>query len=489
MKRLLCLAAVCLLSFGRLRAAESIELDSNENLFAVLAAINAAGYDDGLTLPDNNPLRAQLREHLAQLNLRVLPSLKDFYRRHQQKTGVQDLAQYISFALSVKGAPDFGWRTRDVEVPPDAMLLADFAPLLAEFWKEANGDELWKAAQPAYEKEMARYHAPILSQTTAVDGYVRVTSSGFLGRRFRVFIDLLGAPEQVHVRHYGDDDFVIVTPSPQLRLFDLRDSYLHYQIDPLVIKYGMALENKATLLDLVQDAPLDAIFKNDFVLLANESLIKAVESRLDKNSGEVQQAMRQGYVLTAYFAEQLPEYEKQPQALRLYLEDMLNSMDLKHETARVKSVKFDAAPAVRMGHQVTIATPAPDVSPSGRTLAKAEEEYRARNLEDAKKLYLKALEQSGGPQEHAQEWYGLARISVLQNEPEAAFKLFEKTVESSPDGQTKAWSYVYLARLSKAGGDPDEAAKYYKQALAVPGASEGALDAAKKEVQTLSQPK
>ena len=46
-------------------AAETLQLDSNETLFCVMAAINAAGYDEGLNLPDNNPLRKQVRDYLA----------------------------------------------------------------------------------------------------------------------------------------------------------------------------------------------------------------------------------------------------------------------------------------------------------------------------------------------------------------------------------------------------------------------------------------
>ena len=149
--------------------------------------------------------------------------------------------------------------------------------------------------------------------TTKIDGYLRVSTAGYLGRRFSVFIDLLAAPEQVQTRNYGDDAFVIVTPSNEPRMYDIRHAYLHYQIDPIMIKYGMDLAQKRSLIDLVQLAPLEENYKNDFVLLANESLIKAVECRIDKNHGCPAQAMRQGYVLTQFFFEQLPGFEQQQQ--------------------------------------------------------------------------------------------------------------------------------------------------------------------------------
>jgi len=136
------LAGICLLCVGSLQGGESLRLDANENLFYTLAAINAAGYDDGLNLPDSNPLRAQIREYLAQQNIPSLAQLKLFYNHHLPKpgpnAGVQNLSQYISWALSVGGPPDFSWRTRDVDVPPDARALDGLEPLMIDFYREAN---------------------------------------------------------------------------------------------------------------------------------------------------------------------------------------------------------------------------------------------------------------------------------------------------------------------------------------------------------------
>jgi tetratricopeptide (TPR) repeat protein len=247
----------------------------------------------------------------------------------------------------------------------------------------------------------------------------------------------------------------------------------------------MELNQKRSLIDFVQTAPLEAGYKSDFVLLANESLIKAVESRLDKNPAEIDQAARQGYILTPYFAEQLPVFEKQPQGMRFYLEDMINAIDLKRESARISAFKFDSVPQQRLGKQVSVATPQPKLSPSGETLEKAEDLYLKRSLDNAKELYLKSLEESGSAEEHAQAWYGLARIATLQKDPNAAVKLFEKTLGASPDDQTKAWTLVYLARLSMAANDSERAAKFYQEALGVKGASEQARKAAQTESQKI----
>ncbi|MDP9169626.1 MAG: tetratricopeptide repeat protein [Acidobacteriota bacterium] len=487
MTRTPCLAAVCLLAASSVFGAESLQLDASESLFCVLAAANAAGYDEGLNLPDNSPLRRQLRDYLGQQNIAVLPELKAYYRKHMAKpgpqAGVQDLSQYISYAMSVAGPPDFAWKGRDVEVPPDAVALNGFTSLMSQFYQQAHLDELWQKVRPSYEKEIERYHTPLLSMTTAVDGYLRVSASGYLGRRFQVFVELLAAPQQVQTRNYGDDALVIVTPSPEPRMFDIRHAYLHFQIDPIMIKYGMDLQQKRSLMDLIQLSPLDDNYKSDFVLLSNECLIKAVESRLDKNPAEVGQSMRQGYILTQYFADQLPVFEKQQQGMRFYAEDMINSIDLKRETARISAIKFDAGQLRRQGKQVTVA--GPELSPSAKTLEKAEDLYTTKNLDGARELFLKSLEERGSPEEHASAWYGLGRIALLQKQPDAAVKLFEKTLGASPDAFTKGWTLVYMARLSIASGDSGRALKLYQEALAVPGASERTVEAARKESQNI----
>jgi hypothetical protein len=492
LKRLLPLAAALIfLAAVRPVAAQSLELDASENLFYVLAAINAAGYDEGLNLPDNNPIRAQLRDYLAKQNIPVLADLKEFYRRNTRanKNGNEDLAPFISWALSVTGPPNFAWKGRDIDVPPDAMRFAAFTSLMADFYRQANLRELWQRARPAYEKELERYHAPMLNITTRVDGYIRVQSNSYLGRHFRIYLELLAAPEHVQTRSYGDDVYVIVSPSENIRAFDIRHAYLHYQIDPIVIKYGLDLKPNNSLLDLVQSAPLDESYKDDFTLLANESLIKAVEARLDKTPAAVDQAMAQGYVLTRFFSEQLIDFEKQQQGLRFYTQDMIQAINLKKEIARISSVKFDSGVAQRVTKQVVV--PAAPQTPLAKALEDAESQYTARQLDDAKKRYLKILEMTGTPAEtapaHATAWYGLARIAILQNDPDAAVNLFQKTIVSSPDAPTRAWSYVYLARLARSAGEMEEARKFYREALATEGASGMAREAAEKESKAIPQ--
>lgn len=463
---------------GLAQSKESVRLDSSENMFAVLAAINMAGYDADLTSPNNSPLRAEVRRVLGTQSIPVLEEIRLYYKHHQRYNTTEDLSQYVSLALSVISPTDTAWRTRDVEVPLDAMAIEDFRPLLTRFYRQANIESIWNQVRPLFDKEEQRYHAGLLSTTTLVNSYLRAPSGGYLGRNFRVWMDLLAAPNQVQTRNYGDDAFVVVTHACQPKsdtdpgcteppkLFDIRHAYLHYQIDPLVIKWGMALANKKSLADFARGVPaLEDRYKDDYVLLATESLIKAVEAKLDKRPDTVMASARQGFILTPVFYEQLATYEAQQQGLRFFLPDMIDAIDPAKETKRLDSVKFDKTRPVTTIR--TVKPAAPKASAAAKLIAQADALAKARSLDDARGLYLKALEQNGEPGEHAQAWYGLAKVAALKNEPDNAFKLFEKSLGAQPDDWTKAWANVYLGRLAKAAKDFESASKYYSAALAV----------------------
>ena len=102
------------------RASEG-QLDGSQNLFTVLAAINAAGYDAGLEsggscwLPAGAgdkmrclpQVRQQVRESIASKHLESVEALKKFFEAHRQANADAELSQYISFALTPRDHPIF----------------------------------------------------------------------------------------------------------------------------------------------------------------------------------------------------------------------------------------------------------------------------------------------------------------------------------------------------------------------------------------------
>ncbi len=217
------------------------QLDSNEALFTILTAINVAGYNTEVDSLSNSPVRKAVREYLAKQKIDCLFELQRFVRDHKQKDPAADLSQYISYGLSVDNPPLFAPRYVNNMMPPDAAQLEGFGPILVRFYREAHIEDIWRRVQPAFDKQIEQYHEPVSRAVLMVNSYTRNPTSGFLGRRFQIYVDLMGAPNQVHTRSYVDDYFVVVTPSTELRTFDIRHAYLHYLIDPLGLKYAKQL--------------------------------------------------------------------------------------------------------------------------------------------------------------------------------------------------------------------------------------------------------
>lgn len=477
------LALPAMLSIPVQAQAPGGQLDASPALFSVIAAINAAGYDAELASPNCHPLRAAVRKWVAARNPKSLPRLRKFVEAHRQSNPTAELGQYISWGLAVDGPPSFKPRYSPAQMPPDSIALEGLSDILADFYQEADLAEAWKQAQPALEQVIAGYHSQVLQAVFDSNAYLRNPTSGSRGRRFQIFLDVLGAPNQVHTRSFGDDYFVVVTPSPEPRIHDIRHAYLDYLIDPLAIRNATAFEKKKGLGDLAQGSPLLADdYKNDFTRLAGMCMVRAVEARLDRRAGPafVDESMKEGFILTAYFYEALGAYEKQEQAFRLYFPTMIDGIDVAKEDKRIARVEFVSQRAVKT---VKVApTKEPELSGPTKLAADAEKLYESRNLPAAKEAYRQLLSQNAGRMLHAKAYYGLARIAALEKQPEESQQFFQRVLELEPEPFERAWSHVYLARLARAAQEPEAALKHYQEALAVKDASEGARKAAQAEM-------
>lgn len=477
-------------------SAEENQLDSNQALFALLSARAACGYDN----PEAGnavPARASIVKALQQANPPSLYELKRFFSLHQAKDPAADLGQYISFALSIGPPPDFEYRYKPTERSPEVAPLDGLEKLLAKFWTEANLDELWKRAQPGYDQAIGFYHSPVTKAILEANAYLRNPTTGYLGRRFQIFVELAAKPGLIQSRSLKDDYFVVVGPaghdaasidaSVEEQTRQIRHAYLHYVLDPLSVKYATHLQPKKALMDISDTAPaLDEAYKKDFLLLATESLIKAVEARLSpasKRAEMVDTALREGFILTPYFADHLPDYEKQQEAMRLYLPEMIDGISLRAETKRLNGVQFSQAKLTERPDQPVTPKLAP-LTPAQQALTEAENYSFDKQYPKAKESFNRVLELPDDNGLHGRAYFGLARIAALQKDPELAERLFQKTLGVKPDPETESWTQLYLGRLAAAAGDNDQATAHYQAALNVTGGAAKAQEAAKKALST-----
>ncbi len=443
----------------------------------------AGGFEPDADSPTNHPLRKALSDHLKAQKIDSIDALKRFVRDHHQKTVAAEFSQYVAYGLVINGAPDFAFRLDASALPPEVMAMEGFTPLLIRFYREAKLDELWNKLQPAFDQALAPYQGPVARAVLEVNGYLRNQTSGFLGRRFQVYVDLLGPPNQVQTRSYVDDYFVVVTPAAEIPIEEIRHMYLHYLLDTLPLKFSKIVDTKRGLIDYANGSPiLEEQYKTDFNLLTTECMIKAVESRIDKKPAEVDEALREGYVVTPALAEGLEAYEKQELAMRLYFPELIQGIDLRREAKRLDHIDFASARTPKRVRTVTREVKGPELTGAEKALDEAENVYRSRDLPRARNMFLEVLKQSQEKPVHAKAYYGLARIAVLDKDPETGDRLFRKVLELEPDASTKSWSLLYLGRLADSQNRHDEAVEHYKAALAVQGVPDSVREAAEKGI-------
>jgi predicted negative regulator of RcsB-dependent stress response len=492
-RRYLFLPAILLAASGYVAKAGQPPAPPGENqfsasisLFSTMAAINAAGYDADLNSEANFPIRNQVRAEIAKRSVPSLRELKEFYHDHRKGTDASTLSQYISFALLTAGPPDFKLDIADL--PPDVEPLVGLPEILSRFYKEANIAELWGRSQPAFQAALQRYQESVINGLLEANAYLRNPTSGEHGRHFQIYMSLLASPNVVQVRNYRADYFVVITPSREPMTDEIRAAYLSYLLDPLSLRYSKALDSKKELLAYAENAPaLEDAYKNEFSLLVTKSLIKAVESRLmrgeEKRQAYVDQAMREGFILTASFAELLPYYEKQPQAMRLYYPTLMNQIDVGRERKRLKTIQFARAvnhPVVAPAHTIEQANPA------FQTLQQAQSLLEQHDITNANKLFKKSLQESDDKQMHAEAFFGMGQIAIQERQADQAVNMFRKVVELNSNPGLTAWSYVYLGRLAMLRDDSKEAGDQFRKALAIDGAPDKAKEAAQNDLQKIS---
>src|SRR5229473_2606615 len=306
----LSLAVVLVTASGLAQNRPQVSLETSETLFTVLTAINTCGYDQELNSSD--PLRAQIRSEVAKAVENtagaqdVIAPMCGFYRQRQAVDASRDLSQYLSLALYLDEPPAFTPKVKQAELPPDAGGVADMVPLMQAFYQKIGLHAIWERHRVRYGELTEIYHAPLAKMTFDTEIYLKMPSSGYLGRQFTVYLDAMGAPGQTNARNYGTDYYVVISPGSSLKMQQIRHTYLHYLLDPLALKNGGGIKRLEPLLDSVKSAPMDDSFKSDISLLVTECLVRAIEARTmgssktaaTERAKAVDGSVQEGFILT-----------------------------------------------------------------------------------------------------------------------------------------------------------------------------------------------
>jgi len=457
-------AAFALPSIGQ--QAPRMSVESSQPLFSVMAAINVCGYDADLS--QSVPLRRQIREEVlkaaqseeAQFALRNMCA---FYEDHQQDSAAHTLSNYVSLGLNMADGPKLGLRTKESDLPPDAIFVLGFLPLLQRFSEAANLNAIWLRHRPDYDQLVQNLHQPINNTLVSTDLYLRRNLSGYVKHEFVVYVEPLASPGEVNSRNYADDYYVVLSPSSSgtVRLDQVRHTYLHYVLDAKALSRGTTLERLSPLLDSVRPAPLDESYRFDMGLLLTESLIRAIEARLlgghnGPNQPKEQLAWdstRQGFILTRYFYAKLVAFENDEVGFDQAYAEWLHDIDVEAQQKNASTIPFLKSGTPELVRKSQHKEMLVDL---------AERALASGNFDGAQNYAQQAMQKQ---EDAGRASFVLARVAVAAGKMDDAQSYFERAASTANDIKIRGWAHVYLGRILDMQEHRQEAVEHYRAAL------------------------
>ncbi len=480
----------------------AITLETSEPLFDVAVALNACGYDEDLEHSD--AVRAKVRADVAAASIATPEAnesrnaLCEYIHKHELNDGGLNLAQYVSLAMYLSPPPELTPTVAETDLPPDSTQVVNMLPLLRTFSEQVHLNAIWFKYRPEYEALIDLVHDPLTRTVLNTNIYLKMPASSYDGRRFLVLLEPMLAPSETNARIYANDYIVVTSPANDppglVKMEQIRHTYLHYEVEPLVYSRATAMNRLEPLLRTVQDAPIDFNYKADIVSLIAECMIKAVEAhimeigipqpvkpnpsreRVDRIDQEkytadmivydrqteaarrnaVQFDMRQGWVLAGYFYDRLAEMQRDGSSLKDSIGQMVYGMDVEREKHHDEQISF----LPEKTHDIVKRAPR---QLTGLDLG--EMKLMKGDKDGATEIAEKVLSDPKG--DHAQANYLIARINLLDQDPDDAVTHFRAALDTSRDPRTLAWCHIYLGRLYDMQQEPDrkKAVAEYRLAL------------------------
>lgn len=461
-----------------------VEFQNDIRLFAVMAAINVAGFDYELQGRQMSPVRQAVRADLEGISRELRTKLREFYLSHHTSDDAAAQSAYTSLALLIEGPPEFKILKDLPNIPAESREIISFERLLPEFYQKAELSRLWMKYSPEYERVLDAYRPVADTVIRRTLEYFRIPERVVLDSQIILIPDLLNFNGVVNARNQERTYYIVVGPSdePTSRFIQIQHEYLHFLIDPMIEKNGGVILMKRELLELAHAQPnLREDFQGQFLLIVGESLIEAIQTRLhppedfEKNQVEL---FRRGLVFCPYFDRSLKRYEEQAQAsfpsyLQKILEDItvdeiredlkliekseseiLVRQELEQKEADKQKLERElAAEKVRMFNE------------AGRLMSEGQ-------YSDAERLLRELLELEP---ENGNTYFYLGQIAGQRQNHEIAFAHYQKARElANTEEWVRAWAMVRMGRYLAHQERFEEARQMFEQVVGMDGDLKGA---------------
>jgi tetratricopeptide (TPR) repeat protein len=472
----------------------NLRFQLDARVFAVMAALNLAGFDlDAENLkPDS--VRALVRHRLAGINPELKNRIVEFRRSHDaEQDPRQWQGKYLSFALLLNGPPHFAMASRPEELPPDARSLIGFELLVEELWRTGGMERLWEDVKPQYLHEIESYRPLIREMIVGTLRYLHTEARVSLDRRVTFIPDLLNGYGVMNARNIGHDYMLLVGPgkSDEKPMRSVRHEYLHFLVDPLIAKYVGYLPDADPFLDRVRQLPKSLErYQNNFYLMMTESFLQMVELRLDAPGSELRTSVlidvyNQGLILAPYFDEVLQRFEQGNAPLTEVFRSFVEGIQWEVESKRAAAMdqrqsQYSAQIAGRESAQQEKGRSAGELR---ALLSAANKALLARQFDEAREFLENVLHMDGN---NASALFGLAQVAAQNQDLDRALDLYARAAANAgTDTWIAGWSLVHRGNIYQHREEFDSARAEWTRALELQGDLRGAVEAAKKALATL----
>jgi hypothetical protein len=305
-------------------AGDYVQLQADERLFTLFAALNAGGYDEENNERGMSPARVQVRAALAG---KPLPSLGRL-RPYLQMCRFIHVSQCATWILQRGPAPRFARAVDGWAVTTPAFPFLGFDRALAAFYDEAGIAGLWQAQRPAYDAEITRYRDLVTPAVDDVFAYLKITRPPTEG--VIVLPNLLDAYWRGYGPRVGDLSYVVMGPAIEPNIGLIQHEAMHPILNPLVDAHLGAVErSQADRLFAALKPRVSAGYRT-WPNILHESVIRAVEVRLTAPADRerlIRQEEAAGFALVRPLAGRLADYEASGQAMAEFMPRLLAALN------------------------------------------------------------------------------------------------------------------------------------------------------------------
>jgi hypothetical protein len=289
-----------------------VRFQTEPRLIIMMSALEAAGFDAVPAGAEPSAFRAQVRKDLASVDPDLRNRLHAFFERNKlpaPATAADEAARYVSLAFALGPPPMLEAPPRSEDLPSSLLEVLDFAPLVREFYRQANIQENLPIYTRSYQAESDRMRKPMADMVRDVLSYLHTRPIAVSvervavkpaatpkknapksyttrehERRFSVVTDLLAAPGTINFRVIGDEYYVVVPEGTDPASSELRRGYLQYIVDPLVLRFNREIAARRDQLKVIiaEREKAGSAISPDVFLTVSRSLVAAADARYDE---------------------------------------------------------------------------------------------------------------------------------------------------------------------------------------------------------------